>query len=139
MKCIRCERPVEFQMKYTIDWVCNRRPVYLLSVAGSILIMIGIFLLIQDGAYRTFFRDSIAYFLLGLLGLFLIYAIVRSSRRKTAKIQDIKVVNTNILKKGETEKMFADGDLGSSKAHITASSSKHLHSQVEMQGMEEIM
>lgn len=91
-------------MNITTLWVCNRRPTYILSVVGSILLMIGLYLIIADGVYRQYLSDSVCYGILSTIALLLIYAIIRSSRRKITRLQDIKVIDTNMLGKGETQK-----------------------------------
>lgn len=103
-------------MNITTLWVCNKRPTYVLSVLGSILFMIGLYLIIADGVYRPYVSDTISYSILSLIALLLVYAIIRSSRRKITRLQDIKVVDTNMLSKGETQKGLMEKDMSEAKA-----------------------
>ncbi len=103
-------------MNITTLWVCNKRPAYILSVVGSILFMIGLYLIIADGVYRPYVSDTVSYSILSCIALLLVYAIVRSSRRKITRLQDIKVIDTNMLAKGETQKGLMEKDMTQSKA-----------------------
>lgn len=101
---MRCDSVVNFTMNITTEWVCNKKPTYIMSIIGSLLMMIGLYLIIADGAYRPYVSDTISYSILTFILLLLILAILRSSRRKKTRLEDIKVLNTNVMGKGETQK-----------------------------------
>lgn len=100
VRCKRCDHPVNFTMNITTLWVCNKKPTYILSVLGSIMFMVGLYLIIADGVYRPYVSDSVSYGILSSIALLLVYAIVRSSRRKITRLQDIRVIDTNMMGRG---------------------------------------
>jgi hypothetical protein len=89
-------------MNFTVDWVCNRRPAFVLSTIGVVLIMIAMYFLIGEGAYRPLMSDTVAYSILSVLAVFTLGILIKASRRKLVKIEDIQVVDTKLLKKSET-------------------------------------
>lgn len=55
------------------------------------------YLVIADGTYRSYASDGFCYSILGLIVLILLYAILKNSRLKVVKVDDVRVVNTKVL------------------------------------------
>lgn len=124
VKCKRCDHVINFTMNVTTEWVCNRRPTYILSIIGSLLFMFGLYLIIADGVYRPYVSDAVSYSVLSCILLLLILAIIRSSRRKLTKIEDIRVINTNLLSKGETQKGLVEKDMQETRTNAAIRTNK---------------
>jgi len=86
-------------MNITVLWTCNKRPSYIVSVIGSLLMIIGLYVIIADGVYTPYVPDAFSYSILSLIALFLLYAVVKSSRRKVVKVEDVRIIDTKVLGK----------------------------------------
>jgi hypothetical protein len=80
-------------MQRTVVWELNRQPMFLVSAVMAIVALLAMFVLIWKGLYRTIMRDSVAYSVLGVMTLVLMYGIRRGSRKKFVRVRDVKVVD----------------------------------------------
>ncbi len=99
VQCQRCDHYVNMTMNITVLWTCNKRPSYIVSVIGSLLMIIGLYVIIADGVYTPYVPDAFSYSILSLIALFLLYAVVKSSRRKVVKVEDVRIIDTKVLGK----------------------------------------
>lgn len=78
-------------MKKSVYWTCNKSPSYLLSIIAGIICLIGMYVLIEDGAYRILFSDQVGYIIVSVGAVLFLGVILKSMRRKIIRIEDIKV------------------------------------------------
>lgn len=83
-------------MTRTVQWELNKKPLFLISSILALLAIIAMFILIGQGVYRPLMPDNVAYPVLGIATLVLLFAIRRGSRRKFVKIADVKVQDTKM-------------------------------------------
>ncbi len=87
-------------MNKTVTWVCNKRPMFIVSVILSMFFLTAMVILTTQGMYRMFWPDSVSYTLEACAGVVLGLVIIKSARRKIIKIKDVHVIDTKRIDKG---------------------------------------